>query len=200
MYLVTSVENQIQFWVPTNDVVNTIDYDTRFLITRNPLHPVAWKVTKREDAVPLGITKITLKQDAFNGHTDNVDELIADYYKTEVPPTIETDEDKPTLPDLPDDKLVIKFAGAKPQIKCGGSAKKFSTIIKRGDGTTSSPEKVEWNVIVPQGHLDDFDIVCDDTTVNIKCHKVYSLIGKTITIQAFVDDLTAEFQTEVIGL
>ena len=36
--------------------------------------------------------------------------------------------------------------------------------------------------------------------VNIKCHKVYSLIGETITIQAFVDDLTAEFQTEVIGL
>ena len=186
----TSVENQIQFWVPTNDTVNTIDYDTRFLITRNSLHPVAWKVTKREDAVPLGITKITLKQDAFNGHTDNVDELIADYYKTEVPPTIETDEDKPTLPDLPDDKLVINFAGAK----------KFSTVIKRGDGTTSSPEKVEWNVVVPQGHLDDFDIVCDDTTVSIKCHKVYSLIGETITIQAFVDNLTAEFQTEVIGL
>ena len=186
--MITSIENQISFWVPTNDVTNTIDYDTRFLITRNPLHPVAWKVTKREDAVPLGITKITLKQDAFNGHTDNVDELIADYYKTEVPPTIETDEDKPTLPNLPDDKLVINFAGAKPQIKCGGSAKKFSTIIKRGDGTTSSPEK------------DDFDIVCDDTTVNIKCHKVYSLIGETITIQAFVDDLTAEFQTEVIGL
>lgn len=200
MYLVTSVENQLSFWLPTNDTTNTIDYDTRFLITSNPLHPIAWKVTKREDATPLGITKITLKQDAFNPHVDNVEDLIADYYKNEIPPIIEDGEDKPSLPVLPDNKLVINISGTTPQIKCGGSAKKFSAVVQAGDGTTYSPENVEWNVVVPEGHGEDFDIKRDGNNLSVKCHKVYSLIGEIITIQSYADDLVAEFQLEVIGL
>lgn len=66
----TSVENQTQFIVPTNDKTRTINYDVRFMITDNPVHPKTYEVSKVEDTFPLGVMKITLVQDHYNAHTD----------------------------------------------------------------------------------------------------------------------------------
>ena len=66
----TSVENQTSFFVPTNDIARTIDYDVRFMITDNPLHPKTYEISKVEDTFPLGLLKLTLVQDHYNMHTD----------------------------------------------------------------------------------------------------------------------------------
>ena len=69
--MTTTVENQTQFIVPTNQETQTIDYNMRFLISDNKKNPIAWEVSKREDTFPVGITKITMKQSLFNPNTDN---------------------------------------------------------------------------------------------------------------------------------
>ena len=103
----TSVENQTQFFVPTNDYTRTINYDVRFMITDNPTHPKTYEVTKVEDTFPLGIFKITLVQDHYNAHTDvckvlnDVDypelndgqiHMICNYNDSELPPIIKDKE------------------------------------------------------------------------------------------------------------
>ena len=104
----TSVENQTQFFVPTNDDTRTIDYDVRFMITDNPIHPKTYEVSKVEDTFPLGLLKVTLVQDHYNSHTDICGVLnesdapselldgkvhmICNYYKSGLPPIIDKDQ------------------------------------------------------------------------------------------------------------
>lgn len=78
-FMVT-LDNQIQVWMPFTELTKTIEYNRRFLITYNELHPVSYKVTKVEDAVAKGLVKLTLLQDEV-GNEDNLDLMIADYYK-----------------------------------------------------------------------------------------------------------------------
>lgn len=197
MYLVTSVENQLSCWVPTNDVTDTIDYDMRFLITRNKQHPIAWTVSKREDVTPMGITKITFKQDAFNPNTDNVEELIADYYQSSLPPEEET-EDTPST----DGFMDITYSGTKPQIKCGGSFKSFTCALKNNDGSIIENFSPVWKVILPEGRDKDFEISIDNEKLKIKCLPVYDLIGSVVTIQATDQstNITNSIEVEVVGL
>lgn len=113
----TSVENQTQFFVPTNNVTRTVDYDVRFMITDNPIHPKTYEVSKVEDTFPLGLLKITLVQDHFNVHTDvckildgelnTPDELrdgkvhmICNYIKSGLPPVVNRDD---AVIDIPTD-------------------------------------------------------------------------------------------------
>lgn len=108
-----TVENQTSFFVPTNDKTRTIDYDIRFMITDNPLHPKTYEASKVEDTFPLGLQKITLVQDHYNNNTDICKKLdgdenapkelrdgkihmICDYNKSGLPPIVEevkVDED-----------------------------------------------------------------------------------------------------------
>lgn len=125
------VENQTAFFVPTNDMTRTIDYDVRFMITDNPLHPKTYETSKVEDTFPLGLQKITLVQDHYNEHTDicrmlDNDEnaptelkdgkvhMICNYNKSGLPPII-NEEKKETVWHLSDvgQKLYI---GGTPQI------------------------------------------------------------------------------------
>lgn len=107
----TSVENQTQFFVPTNDITRTIDYDVRFMITDNPLHPKTYEISKVEDTFPLGLLKLTLVQDHYNSHTDvctvlDNDEntpielkdgkvhMICNYYKSGLPPIVNEEKEE----------------------------------------------------------------------------------------------------------
>ena len=102
----TSVENQTQFFVPTNNYTMTLDYDVRLMITDNPIHPKTFEISKVEDTFPLGLLKVTLVQDHYNAHTDackifdRVDDpielndgkmhYICNYYKSGLPPITES--------------------------------------------------------------------------------------------------------------
>ena len=80
--------------MPTNDITRTIDYDVRFMITDNPIHPRTYEVSKVEDTFPLGLMKVTLVQDHYNVHTDVCKEIdgkmymVCNYYKSSLPPII----------------------------------------------------------------------------------------------------------------
>lgn len=61
---------QMYFFVPTNDSTRTIDYNMRFILSDNPINPKVYEVWKIVDSVPLGITKVVLRQVIYNSHTD----------------------------------------------------------------------------------------------------------------------------------
>lgn len=177
----TSPENQIAAWLPTNDVVRTIDYDYRMVITDNLLHPCVYSVTKIENVTPKGITKVTFKQCDKNEHIDNYDDLIASFYDMNIEP-------KPYKPNL--DKHIL-YLGNSPHIKCGGSIKKF--WIDDND--------VTWEVIVPEDKKEFINYNIDDNALYISSSSDIRAIGTVIKIHAYLSDNTFAFQEiEVVSL
>lgn len=108
---------QMYFFVPTNDVTRTIDYNMRFILSDNPLHPKAYEVWKIVDSVPLGITKIVLRQCMYNSHTDFVGtNLDLKNYDTAI--------GHQELPDLPE-----RYGGVQHQVCDIIRSQKFSGVV-----------------------------------------------------------------------
>lgn len=71
--VVETMSDQTYFCLPTTDETRTIDFNTRFMLSDNPLHPKIFRATKVTNTAPFGITKCVLSQDIrvakrdFNG-------------------------------------------------------------------------------------------------------------------------------------
>lgn len=177
----TSPENQISAWLPTNDIVRTIDYDCRMIITDNLLHPSVYSVTKMDTVTPLGITKINFKQCDRNDHIDNYEELIASYKDMNIEP-------KPYNPNI---HKQIKFAGNSPHIKSTGSKKKFWI----------DDENVTWEIIIPDNKKELITYTIDNNVMYISAAPDIASVGTVIKIHAHLSDGTFAFQEiEVIPL
>lgn len=108
-----TIENQTGFLVPTNNATRTINYDVRFMITDNPIHPKTYEISKVEDTFPLGLIKMTLVQDHYNAHTDvcgvlneegtpdflndGKTHMICNYLKSGLPPVVTKTDTETTL-------------------------------------------------------------------------------------------------------
>lgn len=176
----TTVENQTQLIVPTNEITQTIYYNMRFLISDNKTNPIAWEVSKLEDTFPVGITKITLKQDLFNPNTDNKELMIADYYKNKV-----LDENPEKV------EYEITYSG-KPNLKVGGSYKTYSIPnIDFCAWKITGIDTKNYQAITPY----------DSNQIKIKIIKDYNLIGSVFTLAAYKGDtLLDSIDIEVISI
>lgn len=74
------LDGKLSVWLPSTTDVQLIDYKTRFMISSNKNNPRCYKVEGIEDVLTQGITKLILTRDEC-GVYDNVDLMIADYYK-----------------------------------------------------------------------------------------------------------------------
>ena len=115
----------------------------RVLVSAYTDHPIAWKISKCEDANPKGIKTITLYQDFFNQHRDYIEKdetgkiigMWADYY----------DNNNPNIQspnDLIDDcntsitnKNYAKIKATTPSIKIGGTYRVLTINIFDSQGT-----------------------------------------------------------------
>ena len=97
-YKTTTVENQNQIWLPTNEFSNKLYYDDRLIIGAYREKPITWKVTKVEDLYPMGINKLTMGQTKFDPDTDYIDydthEMWASYYNTTLQPDDSLDKNE----------------------------------------------------------------------------------------------------------
>lgn len=59
-YYFTAVEAQDAIWLPTNEKTKLIDYDQRFMISDNELHPQSYKVSAIYSTKPVGVMKFVL--------------------------------------------------------------------------------------------------------------------------------------------
>lgn len=195
MYTTQTVENQEVMWLPTNDDTKTILYDTKFLKSSPGRYPpLAWKVSKIEDTATEGISKITMTQEMFNPAIDNAELMIGNYYESAVEPEIFETEEIPTVSDLE-----ITYSSS-PAVKAGGGFKKF-VLKSRVDGKlVDCTEEVSWSIDFPDGDLEQLETSVEGNVFRVKCKNDYSLIGKTFTITAQVENSSKSLIVEVTSL
>lgn len=182
-------------WLPTNNDTKTILYDTKFLKSSPGRYPpLAWKVSKIEDTATEGISKITMTQEQFDPSKDNAELMIADYYESAVEPELPETEETPTV-----SNLEITYSG-KPAVRAGGGFKKF-VLKSRIDGKlVDCTEEVSWSIDFPDGDLSKLETSVECNVFRVKCKNDYSLIGKTFTITAQVENSSKSLIVEVTSL
>ncbi len=185
-YLATIPENQTQIIVPYNQDTETIYYNQRFLISVNQINPMAWEVSKVEDITMPGLIYITLKQDLYDPSRDNAELMIADYYKSNIEPSIPEEIIQPTIK--------IKYSNS-PVIKVGGSYKIFHFDLTNEINT----DLISW--VVDGLEPNDYTFLQTLTQMKIKADKNYNLIGSVFTLKLLYNGQIADsIQVEVIGL
>jgi len=130
-YKVTSVEDQQKFCVPVNRDTERLFYNQRIIIDNKVINrePRTWQVTKVNLVDNKGVIVTTLAQTMFDEHKDYIEKdedgnivgMWASYYESAIEPTKPEDE-KP----LTSIYSTISYSGTKPEIKSGGSYKKFT--------------------------------------------------------------------------
>ena len=126
-------DNQTKLWFSMNSITEKFwysddnDKNMRLIVSAPIKEPVTWRITKCENAQPLGIQKLTLYQDRFNEHTDYVNletgEMYANYFDSEIAPT---DPDTPTTPPS---SITARIAASTSTIKVGGSYKNLTVNL-----------------------------------------------------------------------
>lgn len=191
---ITGVDDVTAIWVPTNADTQTIGYNQRFLISDIGRVPaLCYEVSKISDTSPIGLTKFSLSQTTFNNQTDNVDLMIADYWKTGVEP-IEIDIET-ELTGI----ASISYNGTKPTIKVGGNWKIFTPVFST-EGTTVA----QWLISDENGDIsgdtDNYTIEYEGELMKLKVATNYYLIGKVLIVQAVgSDNSTAQVEIEIVG-
>ena len=134
-FKITTPENQKLIWLPFNEKTSNLFYDQRIVISEPRKEPVVWKCSKVEDMNVKGIIRLTFAQDQWQPHRDyiekdsdgNVIGLWADYYTDSgVTPSEETPVEDHAY-------SKITYVG-KPNIKAGGSFKKFTVTFYDEEG------------------------------------------------------------------
>ena len=143
----TMVENQRICILPVNDRSTTLFYDTRVVISIPMKEPLVWKISKVETNNPKGVIHFTFAQDRWNEHTDafeyehedgkddfssiydparKVVGMYADYYESNI---------EPKDPEIHLSNIYGEFTySGQPQVKIGGSYKKFTvTFYDKGN-------------------------------------------------------------------
>lgn len=188
------VDSDIYLWMPTNAEVNTISYDTRFLISnQGRVPPLAWKTTAIKDMGPFGITRFCLSQDLYNDTTDNSELMIADYFVSEIPPT-------PAEPEAvtPPTEITVTYNGSKPSVRVG-SQKVFTANLSEENNLGIS-WKISDGVNTYDNTNGDYTMIATDRTLTLKVAKNYDLVGTVLTIIAeCADGSSGNITVEVIS-
>lgn len=189
----TAVDNITSVWLPTNDDTLTIGYNQRFLISDPRRRPcLAWSTSKIEDTQPMGLTKLKFTQETFNPNTDNAELMLADYWISNV---------EPTIPDAETElksTAAITYSGTKPTVKVGGSFKTFTPAF-----STESVKVSKWTISDENGDIstdtENYTIKYDGDKLKLKIAQNYYLIGKVLIVQVFgTDGSAAQLSVEVI--
>ena len=189
------VEQQHVMIVPNNDDSRTIMYDQRFLLGDGKRYPpLAYKVSKVSPSMNGDIVSFTMTQEQYSRSLDNFEEMIGGYYASTISPEVPEMEENPTVSDLE-----ITYSGS-PAVKAGGGFKKF-TLKSRVDGKlVDYTEEVSWSIDFPDGDLEQLETSVEGNVFRVKCKNDYSLIGKTFTITAQVENSSKSLIVEVTSL
>ncbi len=208
-YKIRTVENQKILWLPMNDITKTIFYDQRVVISQEREEPVVWKCSKVEDMSVKGITRYTFAQDKYNSHTDyiekdedgNVIGMWCNYF--------DNGDVEPIAPVEPASAIysVISYSGLKPEMRIGGSYKKFTVtfyddkeIIEHKDGI--------WNFKIDGVNVSDMITTLDssqsadvdENQIKAKIAASADYIGKILVVGYESNDgVKSELEINLLG-
>lgn len=224
-YKITSVEDQQKFIVPLNDTTEHLWYNQRMIVdAKVSTEPRAWEISKINRISPNGLIEVTLAQDSFDQHNDYVERdennniigMWADYFKTIVQnETLTLTNDNHTRTNIPYYSS-ITYSGVKPQIKIGGSYKKFTVDFYEKD-TSNKIEVIDGNWQFFIKNREDLNIESNDLSmliqvvdksndlkenqIKVKFIGDSSYIGKILVV-SYIDGYGVEstVEMEIVGL
>ena len=204
-------DNQTKLWFSMNSITEKFWYsddDTknmRLIVSALIKTPITWRITKCENAQPLGIQKLTLYQDRFNDHTDYVDmetgEMYANYFDSEIAPT------DPSTPTPSPSSITAKISASTSTIKVGGSYKSLTVNLyndSNEDITTEySDATISWSCSIDNEDWTDKVTWRDGTEFNQKKLKIpndSSAIGKILTVKCTISKNNTTIESEKLRL
>lgn len=204
-------DNQTKLWFSMNSITEKFwysddnDKNMRLIVSAPIKEPVTWRITKCENAQPLGIQKLTLYQDRFNEHTDYVNletgEMYANYFDSEIAPT------DPSTPITPPSSIIARISASTSTIKVGGSYKSLTVNLyndSNEDITTEySDATFTWSCSIDNEDWTDKVTWRDGTEFNQKKLKFpsdASTIGKILTVKCTIGKDDATIESEAISL
>lgn len=201
-------DNQTKLWFSMNSITEKFwysddnDKNMRLIVSAPIKEPVTWRITKCENAQPLGIQKLTLYQDRFNEHTDYVNletgEMYANYFDSEIAPT------DPSTPTTPPSSITVRISASTSTIKVGGSYKNLTVNLFNDSNEDITTEYADatftWSCSIDNEDWTDKVTWRDGTEFNQKKLKFLSdtsTIGKILTVKCTIgkDDTTIESET-----
>lgn len=200
----TSPEDQQKFALPLNRDTEKIYYDQRMIIDSKILtEPRTWRITKINRISPTGVLRATLAQDEFNDNRDyielndqgNVIGMWASYYDTNTP-LVDFDEPEPQT----ELNVRLTYAGAKPEIKIGGSYKTFYAKMYNGETEIPIEQPGTWRFFVGNEIADSLVTTIDDGSgkIKVKFDGDLSYIGKVLTVEyTSYNDLSASIEVDI---
>jgi hypothetical protein len=209
-----SLDNLTSAWLPDTHYVygdkleelgmcdtRTIMHQQRFFYSNNELDPKIYQVTKVTDLNPMGVIKLSIKQDDFNRDTDNVELQICDYYSNEGEIRVE-------LPTniIANDNLTSEiyrlFINGDGELEQDDSKDQSTLVIGESSyyGVSFSDTNInpQWRITLNGENTSDENneyyeglfktIQFDSSTISIKPSKASSLIGKQFTLSVCNED------------
>lgn len=174
------IENQSIMVLPSNDDSNTVQYDTRFIISNDKRYPpITWRVSKVQPKINGDITYFTMTQEQYNPDKDNVDLMIGDYYQSAVTPEVDNNSNV----DQESDKLRFVCNGS-PVVKAGGGYKKFTLKYTDEESDYDITSDIDFTIVSNDFDTSELALICENNVAKIKCNANYSLIGKTFMLSA----------------
>lgn len=194
-YTLQVVEQQHVMLMPCNNDTNTIEYDSKFLVSNEGRYPpIAWKISKIQPSVTYDTVRFTMTQEQFNASTDDVDQMIANYKIPYVAPEVQKIEEMQQQSDL---EIVCSN---RPAVRAGGGYKKFTLKELVGSELVDVTGDVEWSVDFSEGDLSKLETSISGNVFKVKCTNDYSLIGKTFVVTAKNKYGSKSIAVEVISL
>ena len=219
-YTLQVVEQQHVMLMPSNNDTNTIEYDSKFLVSNKGRYPpIAWKISKIQPSVVYDTVRFTMTQEQFNAATDDAELMIANYNMSYVKPELPETEETPTISDLE-----IIYSGS-PAVRAGGGYKKFTPKLRVDGGLVDCTEGTVslsinnrpvtfndgvGNITESEGHkLTSLESalkfaleVSDDKKISfkVKCDPDYSLISQTFTITVQTENSSKSLIVEIASL
>lgn len=166
----------------TVDVAGT-PLNQRMVVSAPLEKPIVWEISKIEPTGPLGLQRVTLKQDKWNPETDYIDKddvddkfaMYANYFINGISPD-------------GDDKALCKVHCASNTIKCGGSYRTFTASVfnSHEKDVTSDIENIKWAITMDDTDMVEsglVNVIGDGTKIKIKFLGDRSYLTKVMHVQ-----------------
>ena len=204
-------DNQTKLWFSMNSITEKFwysddnDKNMRLIVSAPIKEPVTWRITKCENAQPLGIQKLTLYQDRFNEHTDYVNletgEMYANYFDSEIAPT------DPNTPTTPPSSITAKISASTSTIKVGGSYKNLIANLFNDSNEDITTEYADaaftWTCSIDNEDWTDKVTWRSGTEYNqkkVKFPNDTSTIGKILSIKCEIIKNNLPIESEILPL
>lgn len=220
-YYFTSEQNQNKLFLPLNPITEKLFYTStgdgqkhnkRLIVSALVENPICWKISKVENHNPMGLQKITLAQEDFNRATDYVNletgEMYADYYCSNVEPTIEEIKQKqdPEQEDIYTVSCIIE--SSTTSIKAGGSYKLLTALFVDSlneDVTSEYEPSIIWKAYIDDEDITESDLITfkgqsRNNKIKIKFANDKTYLEKKLTITCESNDVIGSKDLEIIAL